>query len=157
MGKVQKSIVVDVPVHTVYNQWTQFEDFPKFMEGVEQVQQVTDKNLHWKAKIGGKTEEWNAEITRQVPDNEIAWHSTTGAPNSGDVTFQPEGTNRTRVTLMLDFEPQGAVEKAGSALGIPEHQVEGNLKRFKQFIESRGHETGAWRGEIKGGTVEDKG
>jgi len=141
----QKSIVVDRPVTTVYNQWTQFEEFPQFMEGVEQVVQLDDRRLHWVAEIAGTRREWDAEIIDQEPDRRIAWRSIDGTPNGGVVTFQPEG-NGTRVNLDLEVEPQGAVEKIGDKLGFVSKQAEGDLKRFKEFIESRGTETGGWRG-----------
>lgn len=146
---VESSIEVNVPVHTAYNQWTQFEDFPHFMEGVEEVRQLDDQRLYWRAKIAGKTEEWYAVITEQVPDSRIAWRSTTGAPNSGIVTFSSAGAMNTRVTLRIGYQPEGLVETAGSALGLVQRRVQGDLQRFKEFIESRGVETGAWRGEIR--------
>ncbi len=148
MATVEKSIEIDLPVRTVYNQWTQFEEFPKFMEGIEEVRQLDDKRLHWRANIGGKTEEWDARITEQLPDTKIAWQSMSGAENTGLVTFDKLGENRTRVTLEIGYDPEGFVENVGNALGFVSRRVEGDLKRFKQFIESRGHESGAWRGEI---------
>ena len=149
MANVKKSITVDVPVHSAYNQWTQFESFPEFMDGVQEVRQEGDSRLHWKAKVMGKTEEWDAEITEQVPDRKIAWHSTSGAPNAGEVTFNPIADDRTEVNLWLDAEPRTAAEKVGGAVGVLDHQVEGDLEKFKKFIEGRGgEETGAWRGEI---------
>ncbi len=153
MGKIEGSIVVDVPVSTAYNQWTQFEEFPRFMEGIETVKQLDDKTLEWQAKIAGNDETWTAEIAEQEPDQRIAWRSTSGARNDGVVTFERIDDNRTRLTLQMDWEPQGAVQKAGDALGFDDRQIKGDLKRFKEFIESRGSETGAWRGEIKDGTT----
>jgi uncharacterized membrane protein len=151
MATIQKSIDVNVPVRTAYNQWTQFEEFPRFMEGVEQVRQLDDKRLRWRANIAGKTEEWDAKITEQTPDRILAWHSTSGAPNGGAVHFESLGDNRTRVNLQLEYDPQGFVENVGDALGFVSRRVEGDLERFKTYIESRGAETGAWRGEIHGG------
>ncbi len=148
MARVEKSIDVDVPVRTAYNQWTQFEEFPHFMQGVEEVTQLDDKRLHWRANIAGKVEEWNAEIVEQTPDQRIAWRSTSGARNNGVVVFQPIDMNRTRLTLLIDYEPEGLVEKVGDLLGMVSGRVEGDLKRFKEFIESRGGETGGWRGSI---------
>ena len=150
METITKTIEVDVPVRTAYNQWTQFEEFPRFMEGVESVQQLDNKRLHWRADIGGKVKEWDATIVEQTPDRQVAWRSTSGAENAGTVTFQPIDTNNTRVTLRLDYDPEGFVENVGDKLGVVSRRVEGDLKRFKEFIESRGHETGAWRGEIHG-------
>jgi len=151
MTTVEKSIDVNVPITTAYNQWTQFEEFPRFMQGVEEVRQLDDKRLHWRADIGGKDKEWDAEITEQEPDRRIAWRSMTGAENSGIVTFQPVDANRTQVTLQIGYEPEGFLESIGDALGFVSRRVEGDLERFKEFVESRGAETGGWRGEIHGG------
>jgi uncharacterized membrane protein len=149
MASIQKPIDVDVPVRTAYNQWTQFEEFPRFMEGVEEVRQLDDRRLHWRAKVGGKTEEWDAVITEQIPDERVAWRNTTGAENAGVVTFHYLSPNSTRVMLQIEYDPHGLVENVGSALGLVERRVEGDLKRFKEFVESHGTETGAWRGEIR--------
>jgi len=150
MANVQKSITVDAPVHSVYNQWTQFESFPKFMGGVKEVRQEGDTRLHWKAQIAGKTEEWEAEITEQIPDRKIAWRSTSGAPNAGMVTFSPVSDSATEVSLQLDAQPQSVTEKVGDALGALDRQVKTDLEKFKRYIEERGgEETGAWRGEVR--------
>src|SRR5947209_240430 len=127
MGSVTKSIEVHVPVSTAYNQWTQFESFPQFMEGVEQVQQLDDTRLHWCAKVGGKEKEWDAQITEQTPDQRIAWRSTTGAENAGVVTFHHVSDGMTKVTLQMDFDPDGFVENVGDALGVPERRIQGDL------------------------------
>ena len=149
MAKIEKSIDVNVPVREAYNQWTQFETFPQFMDAVESVRQEGDTHLHWVAQIAGRRQEWDAEITEQTPDQRIAWTSTTGDRNAGAVDFHRVDDNLTRVTLTMDIEPSGAVESVGTALGIPAGQVEGDLKRFKTFIERRGEATGAWRGEVQ--------
>jgi uncharacterized membrane protein len=149
MEQIQKSIDVNAPLRAVYDQWTQFEDFPKFMSGVKEVRQLDEKRLFWRAQILGKDTEWEAEIFEQVPDQRIAWRSTSGHPNAGAVSFEPAGLDNTRVTLVLDYEPLGAIEKIGDALGVVSSQVEGDLARFKAFIEARGLPTGAWRGEIR--------
>lgn len=151
MATIEKSIEVKVPVHTAYNQWTQFEDFPQFMEGVEDVRQIDDTHLHWRARFGGKVEEWDAEIDDQEPDRRVSWHAISGAQNAGAVTFAPTDAGTTRVDLRLDYQPEGATEQIGSALGLASRRVEGDLQRFKEFIESRGQETGAWRGRVTGG------
>ena len=157
MHSIEKSIEVDVPLRHVYNQWTQFEEFPHFMEGVQEVRQLDDKRLHWKAEIAGKTKEWDAEIFEQIPDARIAWRSMGGAQNSGMVNFRAVDDQRTEVCLKLNYEPEGATEKMGDALGFVAHRVQGDLERFKKFIEARGAETGAWRGEIHGREVTSKG
>jgi len=150
MANVQKSITVDAPVHSVYNQWTQFESFPQFMDGVKEVRQEGDTRLHWKAQIAGKTEEWDAEITEQIPDRKIAWQSTTGAPNAGVVMFNPVSDSATEVSLQLEAQPQTITEKVGDAVGALDRQVKTDLEKFKRYIEDRGgQETGAWRGEIR--------
>jgi uncharacterized membrane protein len=153
MAYKEESIEVDVPVSTAYNQWTQFEEFPQFMEHVEEVVQLDDKRLHWKAKIAGKTVEWDAEITDQTPDTRIAWRSVNGPKNGGAVLFTPIDANRTGVTVRMDVYPEGIAESLASAFGILAGQIKGDLNRFKDFVESRGVETGAWRGEIHGQNV----
>jgi uncharacterized membrane protein len=149
MSTIEKSIDVEVPVRTSYNQWTQFEEFPKFMEGVEAVRQLDNQRLHWRANVGGKVEEWEAVITEQHPDERIAWKNTTGASNAGVVTFHRLSDTTTRVMLQLEYDPQGVVENLGDMLGVVSRRVAGDLERFKEFIEARGHETGAWRGEVE--------
>jgi uncharacterized membrane protein len=148
MATIERSVIVDVPVRTAYNQWTQFEEFPRFMEGVREIKQLNDKRLHWRAEIGGKEKEWDAAITEQIPDTRIAWRSVTGAPNAGVVTFHRLADNSAKIMVQIDYTPEGLVENVGDAIGIVEQRVEGDLKRFKEFIESRGRETGAWRGTI---------
>ena len=147
-SSIRETIDVDVPVSVAYDQWTQFEEFPHFMEGVEFVQQIDDLRLHWRAEIGGKTIEWDAEITDQVPDRKVAWRSITGARNAGIVTFSPLSESSCRITLDLDYEPQGFVEKIGDFLGMVRRRAKGDLERFKEFIQKRGSETGGWRGTI---------
>lgn len=151
MSTVEKTVTVDVPVRTAYDQWTQFESFPEFMEGVESVQQLDDKRLHWKAEIAGVTREWDAEIVDQTPDERITWRSLAGTKNDGTVLFRtnPGNPGSTEITLRLEYEPEGVVEKAGDLLNIVDRRAQGDLERFKKFIESRGTETGAWRGEVK--------
>ena len=154
MPKLKKSIEVDVPVRVAYDQWTQFEEFPSFMEGVQSVQQLDDKRLHWRAGVGGRVEEWDAEIYQQEPDRVIAWRSISGAPNEGVVRFEPHDGDKTKIELELHWEPKDATERVGDVLGADDLRVQGDLKRFKDFIEKRQTPTGAWRGEIHGGQVE---
>ena len=149
MSTIEQSIDVNVPVRTAYNQWTQFEEFPRFMEGVEAVKQLDNQRLHWRANIGGKVEEWDAVITEQHPDERIAWKNTTGASNAGVVTFHHLADNKTRVMLQMEYDPQGVVENLGDMLGVVSRRVANDLERFKEFIEARGQETGAWRGEVE--------
>jgi uncharacterized membrane protein len=148
MSEIMEAVEVNVPVRTAYDQWTQFETFPRFMEGVKQVRQLDDTTLEWVADVAGKEKRWKAKITEQRPDERVAWTSIDGARNAGVVTFHRLDEGKTRVTLQLDVDPEGPVENVGDALGLVKRQVEGDLKRFKEFIESRGQETGAWRGEV---------
>jgi uncharacterized membrane protein len=154
MASITQSIDVSVPVRVAYDQWTQFESFPQFMEGVERVEQLDDRRLRWKASVGGRTEEWNAEITEQEPDMRIAWRSINGAANAGVVTFHRLDDLSTRVTLQMDWEPDGVVERVGDVLRLDDRRVKGDLERFKAFIEGRGAATGAWRGRIEQNDVE---
>ncbi len=149
MATIEESIEVDVPIRVAYNQWTQFEDFPHFMRGVESVTQLDDTRLHWKTKIGGVQREYDAEITEQHPDERVAWRSLDGVSNAGVVTFHHLSDSRTKVMVQIDWEPDSVVEKTGAAVGADDHRVKADLGRFKQFIETRGAETGAWRGDVE--------
>ena len=149
MSQVQKSIDVDVPVSTAYNQWTQFESFPQFMSGVESITQVDDTHLHWVTNIAGVEREFDAEVTEQHPDERVAWTSTGGeSKHAGVVTFHRLDDSKTRVMVQIDWEPSDLVEKVGSAINVDDRRVQGDLERFKEFIEARGQETGAWRGDV---------
>ncbi len=150
---VTKSVDIKAPVSVVYNQWTQFEEFPQFMEGVEAVKQTSDKTLHWKAKIGGHVKEWDAEIIHQVPDQKVEWKNTSGAHNAGVVEFLPNEDGTTRLTAIIAYEPETWIETVGDVLGFMGGRVQGDLDRFKAFIEAKGIPTGAWRGEVHGGEV----
>ncbi len=153
MAQIQQSIDVEVPVSTAYNQWTQFESFPQFMSGVESIKQLDDTRLHWVTDIAGIEREFDAEITEQHPDERVAWASTSGeAKHAGVVTFHRLDDDKARVMVQIDWEPSGVVEKVGSAVNLDEHRVKGDLERFKEFIEARGHETGAWRGDVQADT-----
>jgi uncharacterized membrane protein len=146
--RIEKIVEVDCPIRTVYNQWTQFEEFPRFMSGVKEVRQLDDTHVHWRADIWGKEKEWDAEITEQEPDKRISWKSVSGALNAGTVRFEPLGENRTRVRLVMSYEPEGTVESVGDAMGAVTSKVQTTVEQFKKFIEARGSETGSWRGEV---------
>lgn len=148
MSTIEQSIELEVPVHTAYNQWTQFEEFPKFMEGVEEIRQLDDTHLHWVAELGGTRHEWDAVITEQLPDERVAWRNTDGKENAGVVTFHKLDDGHSKVMVQLDYVPEGIKEKLGDAIGAPDRRVKGDLKRFKELIESHGDATGAWRGEV---------
>ncbi|HET9497900.1 MAG TPA: SRPBCC family protein [Candidatus Limnocylindria bacterium] len=150
MSRVEKSIEVNVPIRVAYDQWTQFEEFPRFMEGVKSVQQLDDTHLHWKAEVAGQQKDWDARIVAQRPDEMVAWTSTSGARNAGVVRFERASDDVTRITLEMDVDPEGPLENLGDFVGVLDRLVEGDLQRFKEFIESRGAPTGAWRGSIQG-------
>jgi len=145
---IEKSVDVHAPVRTAYNQWTQFESFPKFMSGVDKIEQTTPTHTHWNTTIGGVSREFDAEITEQNPDERVAWRSVSGPEHSGVVTFHRLDDQTTRVHLQMEYTPESLTEKAGTALGVVGHRIQGDLTRFKEFIEHRGGETGAWRGEV---------
>ncbi|MDX2642783.1 SRPBCC family protein [Streptomyces sp. NBC_00510] len=152
MGTISESVDVDVPLHTAYNQWTQFEEFPNFMEGVEQVTQVDDRHNHWVTNVAGARREFDTEIIDQLPDERVAWRTVTGdVRQRGVVTFQELDASHTRVNLAMELQTSGLAEKAADALGVVDRRARGDLRRFKHFIEERGSETGAWRGRVAPG------
>ncbi|HEU4946793.1 MAG TPA: SRPBCC family protein [Kribbella sp.] len=148
MSAITQSVDVEVPVTTAYNQWTQFESFPQFMEGVEEIRQLDDIHTHWVTKVGGATREFDATITEQHPDERVAWRSDSGPRHAGVITFHKLDDSLTRVTAQLEIDPEGFLENVGDKLGVVEGRVKGDLQRFKTFIEQRGNETGAWRGDV---------
>jgi len=149
MKTVTKTVDVHVPVNVAYNQWTQFEEFPRFMEHIERVEQIDDTTIRWFAKVDGNDQKWTSKITEQTPDQRIAWQSIDGATNAGVVTFHKLDDESTRVTLQMEYDPDGMVESIGTALGFVDRNVEDDLNSFREMIESRGQETGAWRGKVK--------
>jgi len=148
MSLIEKSVTISVPVRTAYNQWTQFEDFPKFMEGVVSVKQLGNQQMHWRSNIAGVEREFEVEIVEQIPDTRIAWRTLGGEHHSGVITFHRLNDHQTRVMLQMEYDPQGAIEKVGDMVGMTSRRIEKDLERFKEFVERRGTETGAWRGEI---------
>jgi uncharacterized membrane protein len=145
---IEESIEIEVPVSTAYNQWTQFESFPEFMEGIERVEQKGDTRLHWVAKIGGDKREWDAEITEQHPDHRVAWKALEQDGPNGVVSFHKLDDSRTKVMVQMEYDPEGVKESVGSVIGLDSRRVQNDLESFKDFIESRGSETGAWRGDV---------
>lgn len=148
MHTVSSDIDINLPVREVYDQWTQFEDFPAFMSGVEKIRQLDDAHLHWRVSVGGAEREFTAEIVEQLPDERIAWRSTSGPTNDGVVTFHHLDERTTRVRLQFEWDPDGFVEQVGAALQLDDAQVAGDLREFKRLLETNGFATGAWRGSI---------
>ncbi len=148
--KVEKSIVVDVPVETAYAQWTQFEEFPHFMSGIAEIRQLDDTTLQWVADIAGVRRQWQARILEQVPNEKVSWTATEGATNAGAVYFAPAGPGQTTVRLELEYEPEGVIETVADKVGAVERRVNGDLEKFKSFIEDAGYASGAWRGTVPG-------
>ncbi|MBB6402902.1 SRPBCC family protein [Arthrobacter sp. AZCC_0090] len=157
MATVNQAIDVEVPVSVAYNQWTQFETFPEFMKGVESVQQIDETALHFSTNVGGIKRDYNAQILEQVPDSLVSWASIDGPRNAGSVRFEPLGPDRTRVNVEIEWEPENFAEKTGALVGIDDLRVSADLDKFKKFIEARGQETGAWRGSVTSGDVDDSG
>lgn len=151
--KVEKRILVNVPVSTAYNQWTQFEEFPHFMGGVKSVTQLSDDRLEWVAEIGGIRRQWEAKILEQIPDRRVAWAATEGATNAGAVEFEDVGGGQTSIRLSLEYEPEGLIEKVGDKLNVVDRQAESDLQKFKDFIEDERYASGAWRGSVNAGSA----
>ncbi len=149
MKTIEESIEIEVPLTTAYNQWTQFESFPQFMEGVERVEQKGDTRLHWVADVGGERREWDAEITEQHPDERVAWKALGQEGPNGVVTFHRLDDAHTKVMVQMEYEPEGTKESMGSFVGLDSRRVKGDLESFKEFVEGRSHETGAWRGDVQ--------
>ncbi len=149
MSTVTESVDVDVPITTAYDQWTQFESFPQFMDGVEEIRQIDDTHNHWVIKVAGVTREFDATITEQHPEERIAWRADDGPNHAGVVTFHRLDDNKTRVTAQMDIDPEGFVENVADKAGILDRRIKADMKRFKEFIESRGSETGGWRGDVQ--------
>jgi uncharacterized membrane protein len=147
-SKLLESVDIEVPVTKAYDQWTQFEEFPRFMKHVKAVRQVSDRMLHWTVSLGGQQKEFDAEIVEQIPDHRIAWRSLGAVQHAGVVTFHRLSDTRSRVTLQIDYEPAGFVEKLGDLVGVPRIQIEGELERFAEFVQKKGEATGSWRGTI---------
>ena len=149
MSTVTESVDVDVPITTAYDQWTQFESFPQFMDGVQEIRQIDDTHNHWVIKVAGVTREFDATITEQHPEERIAWRADDGPNHAGVVTFHRLDDNKTRVTAQMDIDPEGFVENVADKAGILDRRIKADMKRFKEFIESRGSETGGWRGDVQ--------
>ena len=150
MAQIIETVDVDVPVGTSYNQWTQFESFPNFLDEVEEITQTDDTHSHWKVKIAGAEREFDTVVTEQHPDERVAWTSTGGdTEHAGVVTFHKLSDTTSRLTVQIDWEPQGLLEKVGSLVGAGSHAVKKDLENFKEFIEKEGTATGAWRGDVE--------
>jgi uncharacterized membrane protein len=148
MSTITEAIDVDVPIRVAYDQWTQFEAFPQFMEGVREIRQLDDTHVHWVIDVAGQVREFDATITEQHPDERVAWTSDSGPNHAGVITFHRLDDDKTRVTAQMDVDPEGFVENAADKLGVLGHRVQADMKKFKEFIEHRGNETGGWRGEV---------
>lgn len=157
MATIEEQIEIDAPVDVVYAQWTQFEDFPRFLRNVKEVRQIDDSRLLWTAEIAGREHSWEAKIIEQEPNRRVAWRATEGLQNGGTVTFEPaNGGSMTRLNVVMEYEPEGLVEKIGSALSVDEGVVKADLGRFKDLIEERRTPTGEWEGRIESGRVVEK-
>jgi uncharacterized membrane protein len=150
MAQAIETVDVNVPVSVAYNQWTQFEEFPKFLDEVESITQTTPTLTVWVVKVGPVEKTFEAEITEQHPDERVAWTSTGGeVDHAGVVTFHKLSDSETRVTVQLDWQPEGFLEKVGSTLGADNHAIKKDLANFKEYIEAKGSPDGAWRGDVQ--------
>ncbi|MGN7976447.1 SRPBCC family protein [Microbacterium sp. 22195] len=149
MAQIIETVDVDVPVRVAYDQWTQFESFPDFLEEVVSITQVDDTRNHWVVEVGGARREFDTEITEQHPDDRVAWRSVGGeTAHAGVVSFHRLSDDSSRVTVQIDWKPEGLAEMVGSMAGLASHAVRKDLDNFKDFIENRRTATGAWRGDV---------
>jgi uncharacterized membrane protein len=150
MSQFEESITVEVPVSVAYNQWTQFEEFPTFMQHVEEIRQLDDQNLAWRINVAGRTSEFEACITEQIPDVRIAWTTTKGEPeHGGAVDFHRLSDDSTQIMVVMDPKEPSIMQRAAEASGMVQRSIRGDLERFKELVEGAGAETGGWRGETR--------
>ncbi|HZU67049.1 MAG TPA: SRPBCC family protein [Ktedonobacteraceae bacterium] len=132
------SVTVNAPVHQVYSLFTHFNDFPKFMSFVKEVTYYDDQRSHWVADVVGE-HQWDAVNENWVEDQQIAWRSYNGMENAGKVTFQPTGTNQTRVDVYIDYSPPAGVlgnigEKLGGGRTFQSH-LQHDLDNFARMVD----------------------
>jgi len=118
MPQDTKTFEIDKPVQDVYRQWLNYEDLADFAPFIKEVRKTGDRTSHWVAEAMGMRQEWDAEVTAMEENQRIAWRSTAGLENSGEVLFQPLGDQRTRVTVNFEVHPLGGI--ADSILGTPQ-------------------------------------
>jgi uncharacterized membrane protein len=148
MPQIIETVDVNVPVRAAYNQWTRFEEFPTFLDEVEKIVQIDDTTTDWTVKVAGQEREFRAVIAEQHPDERVAWTVADGETNhSGVVTFHKLSDDTSRVTVQIDWQPSGLLEKLGSAVGAGSHAVKKDLENFKKRVESAPADAG-WRGDV---------
>lgn len=143
MEKIDKKILVNSPLSTTYKQWTQFEQFPDFMDNIKFVKQIDDQHLQWEISALGATKKWQAKITEQIPEHKIAWKSTNGFTNKGEIIFNSLTPNQTEIRVHIEYQPDNILEGIADKIGIVGHQVQSALAKFKTHLESQRRETGA--------------
>jgi uncharacterized membrane protein len=146
LTSIESSVEVGVPARTAYNQWTQFEEFPRIMPRFEAASQVDDSHVQLRERLAGKPRSWVMEICEQIPDKRIAWTSSEGPRNSGAVTFHRLDDDRCKVMFQMEFE--AGEDGPATYFALAREGVERDLLGFKEFLERKGKETGAWRGAI---------
>ncbi|MBA2947414.1 SRPBCC family protein [Streptomyces himalayensis] len=159
---IVEEVDVGVPVSVAYNQWTQFEEFPSFMKKVEVVEQTSDTELDWKAKIFLSTREWHSEILEQVPDKRIVWRSdAVKGYVDGAVTFHELAPDLTKVLLVLQYHPKGLFELSGNLWRAQGRRARLELKHYRRHLMTEAllhpEKVEGWRGEVHGGKVVRRG
>jgi hypothetical protein len=155
---IVETLDIGAPVRLVYNQWTQFEDFPSFTKKVENVEQESDERLSWRAQVFWSHRTWESTILEQIPDKRIVWRSK-GAKGyvDGAVTFHELAPDLTRITLVLEYHPQGFFEHTGNLWRAQGRRARLEFKHFGRHLISQAilhaDEIEGWRGEIRDGEV----
>ncbi|MET8893965.1 SRPBCC family protein [Streptomyces albogriseolus] len=154
---VEEAIEVAVPVHTAYNQWTQFKTFPRFMRWVKGVEQLRPNLTRWEVGTGWATWTYLAEVVEQHPDELIAWQGLgRWAGHRGEVRFRALAPNRTEIVVRM-LPLARPTRRMLHRTPVTPRLIRSELVRFKQFIEGVGQESGAWRGVIRKGQVRPQG
>ncbi len=138
LAEHQASVAVKAPVHQVYALFTHFNDFPKFMSFVKEVTYRDSQHSHWVADVAGR-HEWDAVNQDWSEDHQIGWRSTSGLENTGRVTFEPLGSDQTRVTVNVAYNPPAgilgdAAEKAGIGHRF-DQALQHDLEHFAEMVQ----------------------
>jgi ribosome-associated toxin RatA of RatAB toxin-antitoxin module len=133
------SVMVNAPVHQVYELFTHFNDFPKFMHFVKEVTYYDDERSHWVVNVG-RQYEWDAVNVDWIPDQQVGWRSFDGLRNSGKVKFRALGPERTSVDVYVQYEPpSGPLGLLGETFGVGSHfttVLERDLQHFANMVEN---------------------
>jgi len=155
-----ESVDVGVPLSVAYNQWTSYDQFPSFMKKVSTVdpQDDEDTTTTWKAQVFWSHRTWEATVIEQIPDERIVWRSK-GAKGhvDGAVTFHELGPNLTRILVVLEYYPQGFMERTGNIWRAQGRRARLEIKHFRRHVMTRTildtEEVEGWRGVIQDGEI----